>query len=111
MPATKKWSDMTEQDILILKREQCFKCYYFSVGPDNKQGANNIKGICDYLAIEGHSRGCSQLECMGNGIFRKREKSRKRRVMRLHAQKSGRIPGSDSRKSDPGSGKNADTHI
>lgn len=84
MPDTKKWSDMTEHDILLLKREQCFKCHYFSVGPDNKQGANNTKGFCDYLAIEGHSRGCSPLKCIEHGVFREREKRRKRRAMRLH---------------------------
>lgn len=74
----KRWRDMTEQDILELKRNQCVKCHYFSMGPDGKTEVNNTKGLCDYLSMVGHSRGCSPFDCVENGIFKQKGKKKRK---------------------------------
>lgn len=84
MPSTKKWSDMTEADVQRLKRQQCIRCHYFSrTAVDKRSGS--ATGICDYLTIEGHSRGCSPLECTEKGIYRPRKGKGRRKAMRLYA--------------------------
>lgn len=77
----KRWCDMTELEILELKRNQCVKCHYFSMGSAGKTEVNNTKGLCDYLSMVGHSRGCSPFDCVEKGIFKPKEK-KKRKVAR-----------------------------
>lgn len=72
----KRWADMTSMEIYHLKQNQCCRCYYFSLG----QGKENVCGTCDYLIVEGHSRGCSPLECVDKGVFRNRPKNHKRKA-------------------------------
>lgn len=65
----KPWNEMSEKDILRLKRDQCIKCAYLSgqIGGNKRASSNRV---CDYIAIEGHRRGCSPLECIEKGIFK-----------------------------------------
>lgn len=74
-----KWSEMTEHDIMILTQKQCRKCKYLS----RPNGECVASSTCDYIDMEGHSRGCSPLECKQKGIFTPRQGSRKRKVRRL----------------------------
>ena len=78
----KKWSDMTDLEILELKRNQCVKCIYFSMGSAGKADVNNTKGICDYLSMVGHSRGCSPMECKEKGIFKPKRGQKKKKGVR-----------------------------
>lgn len=70
----KPWPEMTEAEIIQLKRQQCKKCVYYS------QGCSSAKstGTCEYLKIEGHSRGCSPLECKTKGKFRPKARKGKK---------------------------------
>lgn len=71
----KPWRLMTDKEISRLKATQCQHCVYFS-----KAGTSIISsGTCDYILMEGHSRGCLPTECITKGFFRK-AKSSKRRV-------------------------------
>ena len=72
----KKWSDMTEKEIIEHKKKQCVNCEYLS--------SENIKDrlpamTCDYLLIVGHRRGCSPLDCMIYGAFKPRKNGKKAR--------------------------------
>lgn len=78
MPSTKKWSDMTPNEIVQLKRQQCSKCYYFS----RSAGGQICTGICDYLSIVGRSRRCSPLDCKEKGIYKPIPRSRKGKAIR-----------------------------
>lgn len=71
----KPWDEMTEKEIIRLKRNQCIKCKYFTrISTDSIAG-----GTCDYIGIVGHRRGCSPLECVAKGIFKKKEKNHVRK--------------------------------
>lgn len=65
----KLWSEMTERQVNELKEKQCRKCVYFT----KSQTSSVVSGICEYLAIEGHRRGCSPLDCVELGIFKPRK--------------------------------------
>ena len=47
----KPWNEMSEKDILRLKRDQCIKCAYLSgqIGGNKRASSNRV---CDYIAIE-----------------------------------------------------------
>lgn len=64
--AIKPWPEMTEAEIIQLKRQQCKKCVYYSRGCSSDQRT----GTCQYSEKERHSRGCSPLECKTKGKFR-----------------------------------------
>ena len=66
----KAWSEMTEAEVNALKRKQCKKCIYFT----KSQTSSVVSGICEYLAMEGHRRGCSPLDCVERGIFKPKKK-------------------------------------
>ena len=66
----KAWSEMTEAEVNTLKRKQCEKCVYFT----KSQTKSVVSGICEYLAMEGHRRGCSPLDCVKRGIFKPKKK-------------------------------------
>lgn len=68
---TKKWAEMTDHDIAVLKHKQCSKCKYFS-----RLSEGSANSTCDYISIVGHSRGCSPLECKERGIYKPKEKKR-----------------------------------
>lgn len=73
---TKKWSEMTEQEVNSHKRKQCVKCQYLS----RQNGKSVISAVpCDYLIVNGHSRGCSPLDCKIFGVFKPVENIRRRR--------------------------------
>lgn len=69
VPPIKPWAEMTDTDIIRLKRQQCIKCVYYSQGCSSAQST----GTCEYIKIEGHMRGCSPLECKEKGIFKPKE--------------------------------------
>ena len=73
----KPWREMTEQEIYKLKKDQCCKCYY-SYG----MNAGKAGGICDYLCMVGHSRGCSPMECKDKGIFKPKRGQKKKKGVR-----------------------------
>ena len=76
---TKNWSEMTEQEIYKLKKQQCIKCKYFS----HQYGKQAVLSVpCDYLLIKGHSRECSPLDCIPSGVFEP-VKNRKRRRFKV----------------------------
>ena len=66
----KAWSEMTERQVNELKEKQCRKCAYFT----ESQTSSVVSGICEYLAMEGHRRGCSPLDCVERGIFKPKKK-------------------------------------
>ena len=72
------WRDYSDRDVAELKRRQCVKCDYYSMG-----GAANFinHGTCDYILIHKHSRGCPPYECIEKGIFKPREKRNRRGAM------------------------------
>lgn len=72
----KPWIFMTEREICKLKDDQCRYCKYFS----KSNSSITTYGTCEYITIEGHSRGCLPTECAMNGIFKKEIKGKKRRV-------------------------------
>lgn len=72
MRKKKLWSEMTERQVNELKEKQCRKCVYFA----KSQTSSVVSGICEYLAIEGHRRGCSPLDCVERGIFKPRKRKR-----------------------------------
>lgn len=72
----KPWKFMTEKEIYNLKEKQCKKCRYFS--KNNAQ--STTYGTCEYIAIEGHSRGCLPTECTTKGIFKESTGVKKRRA-------------------------------
>jgi hypothetical protein len=50
----KRWKEMSEREVVELKRNQCMKCVYLS-----KSSPSSISNAtCDYILIVGHSRGC-----------------------------------------------------
>lgn len=56
-----RWSQMSDADIIKIKREKCNKCYY---GRKTSSPSKNYgKVYCDYITIEGHPRGCRPEEC------------------------------------------------
>lgn len=65
----KPWKEMTEREINKLKINQCSKCTYLSGNPKSRQTVFGNR-TCDYIAIEGHCRGCSPLECVKKGVFK-----------------------------------------
>ena len=72
---TKKWSEMKEQEINEHKRKQCKKCRYLSAS----NGNGYVSGkTCDYLLAVGHSRGCSPLDCVIYGTFKRRTKGKRK---------------------------------
>lgn len=79
MSQTKKWSEMDPYEIAQLKRQQCSECFYFS----RSVGGQISTGICDYIAIEGHSRRCSPLECKEKGRFKPIPRTRKGKAKRM----------------------------
>lgn len=85
----KKWCEMTPKEIYQLKRNQCSKCYYFS----KTQGNHLQAGTCDYLAIEGHSRGCNPLECKTKEVFTPQIRNRRRTAIDKLKGKSIKVSG------------------
>lgn len=54
----KSWNDVTLKEIDENKAKKCKYCEYLAFH------ANTITGsVCDYIGIEGKSRGCSPLNC------------------------------------------------
>ena len=76
MSDRKPWRELKNTEISNLKRVQCVKCDYYS----KTAGTWNTNATCDYILMEGHSRGCDPRDCIENGLFKK--KSRKSRVKR-----------------------------
>lgn len=76
----KKWSEYKESEITELKKTQCRKCEYYSMG-----GAANLytHGTCNYLIFHKHSRGCSPFECVEKGIFKPRITRRRKNKGRI----------------------------
>ena len=70
MRKKKLWSEMTERQVNELKEKQCRKCVYFA----KSQTSSVASSTCEYLAIEGHRRGCSPLDCVERGIFKPKKK-------------------------------------
>lgn len=76
MADRKPWRGLGKEEISDLKRVQCVKCDYYS----KTEGAWNVNATCDYLLIEGHSRGCDPRDCAEKGFFKpKTKKSRAKR--------------------------------
>ena len=75
----KDWATRTDEEIWALKKKQCSKCYYFSVS----KGTHVTVGTCDYILLEGHTRGCSPFECKEKGIFRPRNVKKKKKAMQV----------------------------
>lgn len=73
MPSTKKWSEMSDSDVVKLRKKQCRYCYYYS------QHDKSVSGTCDYLLITGHRRPCSPLDCEEKRIFTFKKRRRSRR--------------------------------
>lgn len=73
----KRWSEYKESEIVDLKKRQCCKCEYYSMG-----GACNLytHGTCNYILIHKKRRGCSPFECKERGIFKPRTRRRRRMV-------------------------------
>lgn len=80
MPDRKKWEELSENEILNTKAHQCSKCRYYS-----KLNAGTCKAntTCDYILIEGHSRGCDPRDCIKKGFFKRKSKSDPKRVSRI----------------------------
>lgn len=74
----KDWAARTDNEIWALKKKQCSKCYYFSVS----KGTHVTVGTCDYILLEGHTRGCSPFECKEKGIFRPRNVKKKKKALK-----------------------------
>lgn len=72
----KSWAEMTNEEIIKLKNQQCKKCVYFS----RYSPTSILYSTCDYIFIKEHSKPCSPLECMEKGIFEKVAGNKKRRV-------------------------------
>lgn len=63
----KRWEEMSEREVVELKRNQCMKCVYLS-----KSSPSSISNAtCDYILIVGHSRGCPPTECVQKGILKR----------------------------------------
>ena len=73
----KDWATRTDNEIWELKKKQCSKCFYFSVS----KGTHVTAGTCDYILLEGHTRGCSPFECKEKGIFRPRNVKKKKKAL------------------------------
>lgn len=80
MPDRKKWGALSGNEISSIKTYQCSKCRYYSkLSP----GAYKTNATCDYILIEGHSRGCDPRDCVKNGLFKRKSKSDPKRVSRI----------------------------
>ena len=71
----RKWKDVSKEEILKLKKEQCSKCVYFSRAYKELYESCT----CDYILITGHRRGCSPLECKEKGIFKPKKGQKKKK--------------------------------
>lgn len=65
----------TQEERIKRKRSSCAKCKYSSRGAGQNY-ENPTYYTCDYILIEGHSRGCSQTNC---DKFEEEKGKRKRR--------------------------------
>ena len=72
---SKPFIEMTDKEVLKLKREQCVKCVY-RLGCTGK--ANIAESICNYMEIMGHRRPCSPTECIEKGVFVQRKRGNTR---------------------------------
>lgn len=80
MPDRKKWEELSGNEISDIKIHQCSKCRYYSkLSPS----AYKTNATCDYILIEGHSRGCDPRDCIENGFFKTKSKISPKRVSRI----------------------------
>lgn len=59
----KRWKEMSEREVVELKRNQCMKCVYLS--------KSSPSSISNATLIVGHSRGCPPTECVQKGILKR----------------------------------------
>lgn len=72
----KRWKEMSEREVVELKRNQCRECMYFS----KYSPSSIVNATCDYIFVEGHSRGYLPTECIKRKIFVPDSGKGKRRV-------------------------------
>lgn len=73
----KKWSEYTLKEIKKNKKKLCVRCVYCTyTGELNVKTSNLYNVTCDYIGIEGHSRGCSPMNCKK---FKEKVSGRRRR--------------------------------
>ena len=83
MDYIEQWARMTDAEISEHKNNVCVKCHYYSFGSGGNNEPSRRYGLCDYILIEGHSRGCSPFECVEKGIFVRKSRGRKKKGMRV----------------------------
>ena len=60
----RRWASYTEEEICNDKKKNCVRCRYRGYTGNITRGSHALKNlICDYLAITGHARGCSPINC------------------------------------------------
>lgn len=81
------WKDVTEAQIVAIKKRDCEKCYYSSHNASSKTSVKTSM-TCDYMLITGKMRGCMPGECRNLGIFLSQSQKGKRvvkpKVIRLN---------------------------
>lgn len=72
MSDKKRWAELSMAEIKKIKQTNCNKCFYSRKTSSPSQNCGNV--FCDYISIEGHSRGCRPDEC---DKFKPRSKHKK----------------------------------
>lgn len=64
MEGRKPYQNLTRIEIYRRKQNVCVNCEYFSREGVGNSGKNVSNKTCDYLLINGHSRGCDPRDCV-----------------------------------------------
>ena len=73
MKKRKRWREMSEIEIYLIKEQKCSRCIYAGGYVSGNTGYSSI--LCDYIGKTGHMRGCDPRDCE----YWKEEGERKRR--------------------------------
>ena len=63
MTKRKPWKEMTEDDITKIRLKKCVKCKYSAGVDERTKRKRPWIAVCDYIGIEGHSRGVRPEAC------------------------------------------------